>query len=71
MREDPLELLRDGPHARAAWLAARTALDMTAIWEWGVVERISTGLLAVSVGLRPIGDQMLHAAGIIAALEPG
>jgi len=36
-----------------------------------VVERISTGLLAVSVGLRPIGDQMLHVAGIMAALEPG
>ena len=69
MREDPLELLRDGPHARAAWLAGRTGRDPTAIWEWGVVERTSTGLLAVSVGLQPIGDQMLHVADVIAAAE--
>ena len=69
MREDPLDLLRDGPHARAAWLAARTGRDPIAIWEWGVVERTSTGLLARSIGLQPIGDQMLNAADIIAAAE--
>jgi streptomycin 6-kinase len=71
MREDPCELLRDGPRARAAWLAARTGCDETAIWEWGVVERTSTGLLAASIGLQPIGDQMLHAADVIAAAESG
>ncbi len=42
MREDPVELLRDGPHEHAHWVAARTGLDVTAIWEWGVVERLST-----------------------------
>lgn len=37
------------------------------MWEWGVVERLSPGLLATSIGLQPIGDQMVHAAGVIAA----
>ena len=54
MREDPDELLRDGPWQRAAWLAARTGLDVTAIWEWGVVERVSTGLLGTAIGLQPV-----------------
>jgi hypothetical protein len=35
---------RDANH-RAYWLAARTGLEATAIWEWGVVERVSTGLV--------------------------
>ena len=64
MREDPL----DGDlHARARWLARRTGLDRTAIWEWGVVERVSTGLLGTRVGLQPIARQMLAAADRIAA----
>jgi streptomycin 6-kinase len=67
MREDPVDLLRDGPHKRARWLAARTGLDAVAIWEWGVVERLSTGLLATSIGLQPVGGQMVHAAEVIAA----
>jgi streptomycin 6-kinase len=62
MREDPVELLRDGPLARARWLAARTGLDAATIWEWGIIERLSTGLLATAVGLQPVGDQMVHAA---------
>ena len=64
MREDPL----DGDlHARARWLAQRTGLDQTAIWEWGVVERVSTGLLGTRVGLQPIARQMLVAADRLAA----
>lgn len=66
MREDPIELLQGDPHERARWLAQRTGLDPTAIWEWGVIERVSTGLLGTSVGLQPIGDQMLAAADRIA-----
>jgi streptomycin 6-kinase len=59
MREDPLEGdLRE----RAAWLAQRTALDEAAIWEWGVVERVSTGLLGTRVGMQPVARQMLEAA---------
>ncbi len=67
MREDPIELLRDGPYQRAHWLAARTGLDATAVWEWGVIERLSTGLLLTSIGLQPIGAQMVSAAEAIAA----
>jgi streptomycin 6-kinase len=67
MREDPVELLRDGPRTRARWLATRTGCDETAIWEWGVVERVSTALLATAIGLQPIDRQMLHAAEVIAA----
>jgi streptomycin 6-kinase len=64
MREDPL----DGDlHQRARWLAARTSLDETAIWEWGVVERVSTGLLGTRVGLQPVAQQMLAAADRVAA----
>jgi streptomycin 6-kinase len=67
MREDPLELLEDeDPWERARWLAARTGLDATAIWEWGVVERVSTGLLATRVDLQPEGRRMLAVADRIA-----
>jgi streptomycin 6-kinase len=59
MREDPL----DGDlRERARWLAERTGRDEDAIWEWGVVERVSTGLLATRVGLQPVGREMLAAA---------
>ena len=64
MREDPL----DGDlEERARRLAARTRLDATAIWEWGVVERVSTGLLGTRVGLQPIAGQMLAVADQLAA----
>lgn len=66
MREDPVELLADGPRRRSEWLAARTGTDETAIWEWGVVERVSTGLLATRIGLQPVGAQMLRAAEVVA-----
>ncbi|TML67537.1 MAG: aminoglycoside/hydroxyurea antibiotic resistance kinase [Actinobacteria bacterium] len=59
MREDPL----DGDLCeRARWLADRTQLDPVAIWEWGVVERVSTGLLGTRIGLQPVARQMLDAA---------
>jgi streptomycin 6-kinase len=63
MREDPLE---GDLHERASWLAHRTGLDETAIWEWGVVERVSTGLLGTRVGLQPIARDMLAAADRLA-----
>jgi streptomycin 6-kinase len=63
MREDPLEGdLRE----RSRWLAHRTGLDAEAIWEWGVVERVSTGLLGTRVGLQPIAREMLAAADRLA-----
>jgi streptomycin 6-kinase len=68
MREDPVELMAGDPRERARWLAARTGCDPVAVWEWGVVERVSTGLLAVAVGLQPVGGQMLAAADAIARM---
>jgi streptomycin 6-kinase len=53
------------PWERAHRLAARTGTDATAIWEWGVVERVSTGLVCAGVGLQPLGGQMLGAADAI------
>jgi streptomycin 6-kinase len=66
MREDPVELMHGDPRERARWLAELTACDAVAIWEWGVVERVSTGLLATAIGLQPVGAQMLAAADAIA-----
>lgn len=68
MREDPVELMSGDPRERARWLAARTGCDPVAIWEWGVVERVSTGLLAVAIDLQPVGSQMLAAADALAEL---
>jgi streptomycin 6-kinase len=62
MREDPAELLVEGSWNRAHRLADLTGLDPVAMWEWGVVERVSTGLLCQRVGLEPFGRQMLQVA---------
>jgi streptomycin 6-kinase len=70
MREDPLEALDGNPRERSRWLAARRGLDETAIWEWGVVERVSTGLLGTKVGLQPVARQTLAVADRIALSRP-
>ncbi len=62
MREDPVELLDGDPRDRARRFAEWTDTDVDAIWEWGVVERVASGLLAVEIDLQPVGDQMLAAA---------
>jgi streptomycin 6-kinase len=62
MREDPVELMAEDPWHRAWYLAAQTDTDVTAIWEWGVTERVSTGLVLTSIGVQPGGRQMLEAA---------
>lgn len=66
MREDPIELLHGDPHQRARWLAARCNLDATAIWQWGVAERVATGLLLTKIELQPVGREMLTAADHVA-----
>lgn len=71
MREDPVELLEGDPVERARWLADRTGLDPVAIWEWGVVERVSTGLICTAVDLQPFGRQMLATADAVVGLSPG
>ena len=54
------------PRGRSRWLAERTGRDETAIWEWGVVERMSTGLLCTQIGVQPQGQLMLAAADALA-----
>ena len=66
MREDPGELLAGDAHERARRLAALSGLDETAIWEWGAVERVSTGLLCTEIDLQPVGSQMLAVADRLA-----
>ena len=68
MREDPLELMDGDPMDRARWLARRTGLDADAIWDWGVVERVSTGLLCTQIELQPVGREMLAAADRLAQM---
>ena len=68
MREDPLD---GDPRERARWLAARSGLDERAIWEWGVVERVSTGLLCVLDDLQPAATEMLAVADEIAERPAG
>jgi streptomycin 6-kinase len=67
LREDPDEPLAADPAATASWMADRCGLDATAIFEWGVVERVSTGLSATKIDLQPVGRQMLALADWLAA----
>lgn len=66
MREDPVELLTGDPRERARWLAHRHDLDADAIWEWGAIERVATGLLGTRIGLQPLARQMLATADHLA-----
>lgn len=67
MREYSRELL-DAPdtvHAareRCAHLSRLTSVEPRAIWEWGFMERVSTGLLCLRVGREPLGREMLSVA---------
>jgi hypothetical protein len=60
MRNDPIELLDGDPWARAHWLAERCGLDAAAIWEWGVVERVTSGLRCTRINLQPLGRHCLR-----------
>jgi streptomycin 6-kinase len=57
-----------GPDARAvlegycALLAGRTGLDEQRIWEWGYLERVSTGLFVMSLGAHAVGLRYLASA---------
>lgn len=47
---------------RCAKLSNLTGVDPRGIWEWGFIERVSTGLLATWVGADRIGKDMLEVA---------
>jgi streptomycin 6-kinase len=69
MRGDPVELLAGDPFERACWLAARTGLDPVATWEWGVIERLSSGLLFTRAHFQPLGRDTLRAVEAVAGLS--
>ncbi len=43
--------------------------DATAIWERGVVERVTSGLRCTRIDLQPLGRQMLMVADRLATLS--
>jgi streptomycin 6-kinase len=55
---DPVRLGRE----RCAYLGRLTGVHPRGIWEWGFVERVSTGLLATRVGADRMGREMLGVA---------
>jgi streptomycin 6-kinase len=65
MREWTDELLDGEPLQlglqRCNQIAAQTGVDPEPIWQWGFIERVSTGLLCLQVGL-PGGQDMLTVA---------
>ncbi len=70
LREDPEDLLF-GSATEQSWadaknLAARANCDVTAIWEWAVVERVAAGLELTQINLQPDGGKMLAAAEALA-----
>ena len=66
---NPVELLQGDPQERARRLGARTGLDATALWEWGVIERVASGLRCTEIDLQPLGRQTLVAADAVADHE--
>jgi streptomycin 6-kinase len=55
------------PWDRARLLAECTGTDPQAIWEWGLADRVATGLVLTAVGLQPVAGEMLGAADMIAS----
>jgi streptomycin 6-kinase len=49
-------------HERCAHLSQLTDVDAQPIWEWGFIERVSTGLLALRVGREQLGRDTLAVA---------
>ena len=52
----------DDLRTRTRRLAARTGVDATAIWEWGTIHRVVSGLYSRQIGFQPFGDRLLAEA---------
>jgi streptomycin 6-kinase len=59
--------LGDDLRARTERLASRTGVDATAIWEWGTIHRVVSGVYACSIGFQPFGDLLLAEADRLTA----
>lgn len=51
-----------GLQMRGEKIADLTGVDPAAIWQWGFVERISTGFTLLEVGMKEEGRKMLAVA---------
>ncbi len=62
----PQLLASDDPAAVARQycrlLAAGSGVDEQAIWEWGFIERVSTGMYALALGAHELGQPLLRTA---------
>lgn len=74
MREWSAELLAGDTlalsQARCARISALTGVEPQAIWEWGAMERLSSGLLCTKLTYQPIGREMLAVADALALGGP-
>ncbi|MGZ0153595.1 aminoglycoside phosphotransferase family protein [Kribbella sp. WER1] len=59
--------LGDDLRVRTEKLAVRTGVDATAIWEWGTIHRVFSGVYACSIGFQPFGDLLLAEADRLTA----
>lgn len=59
--------LGDDLWLRTERLAARTGVAATAIWEWGTIHRVVSGVYACSIGFQPFGEQLLAEADRLTA----
>jgi streptomycin 6-kinase len=59
--------LGDDLRARTEQLASRTGVDATAIWEWGTIHRVVSGVYACSIGFQPFGELLLAEADRLTA----
>ncbi len=59
--------LGDDLRTRTERLAARTGVDATAIWEWGTIHRVVSGVYASSIGIQPFGELLLAEADRLTA----
>lgn len=62
--------LGDDLWSRTERLAARAGVDATAIWEWGTIHRVVSGVYACSIGFQPFGDLLLAEADRLATHGP-
>ena len=65
LERDPAQACR----ARCALLAELTGVDLNAIWQWGFIERVSTGLHLIELDWPDEGNRMLRIAEAITGAD--
>jgi streptomycin 6-kinase len=67
LAEESAEAAAALAHRYCALLSAETGVDETAIWEWGFLERVSSGLYCLELGLEEMGRPFLQTAEMLLA----